>query len=61
MAMIYDTNLGWIDEPPWPTTRYWKLITRPSENKSPKKTPIIIEDKKKEQAQLQSKSWIQTP
>ena len=47
MAMIYDTNLGWIDEPPGSTTRYWKRIIRPSENKSPEKTPIIIEDKKR--------------
>lgn len=46
-TMIYDTNLGWIDEPPRPTTRHQKRITRPSENKSPRKTPIIIEDKKR--------------
>ena len=46
-AMIYDTNLGWTNEPIGPTARYWKRITRPSENKSLENNPIIIEDKKR--------------
>ena len=46
-TMIYDTNLGWTDEPIGPTVRYWKRITRPSENKSLENNPIIIEDKKR--------------
>lgn len=36
-TMIYDTNLGWIYEPPRPTTRYWKHITRAVEKKKPNK------------------------
>lgn len=47
MAMIYNTNLGWINEPHGPTTRYWKRITRIGENKTPTKTPINIEVKKR--------------
>lgn len=46
-AMIYDANLGWIDEPPRPTTRYWNRITRTGENKSPTKTPINTKVKKR--------------
>lgn len=46
-TMIYDTNLGWIDESPGPTTRYWKRITRIGENKSLTKTPINTEVKKR--------------
>ena len=47
MAMIYDTNLGYINELPRPTTRYWKRITKIGENKTPTKTPINTEVKKR--------------
>ena len=39
-SMIYDTDLGWIDEPLGLMTRYWKRITQTRENKSPTTTSI---------------------
>lgn len=44
-TMIYDIDLGWIDEPLGPMTRYWKRITQTGENRSLTTTSIRTEVK----------------
>ena len=59
-AMIYDTNLGWIDEPPGQQLDIGSVLQGPVKIKAQRKLQSSLRIKK-EQAQLHSKSWIQTP
>ena len=48
MAMIYDKDLGWVDEPIGPKTRYWKCINRKNEkgNTGPLQAVVSLNEKR---------------
>ena len=48
MAMIYDKDLGWVDEPIGPKTRYWKRINRKNEkgNIGPFQAVVSLNEKR---------------
>jgi len=48
MAMIYYKDLGWVDEPIGPKTRYWKRIDRKNEkeNTGPLQAVVSLDKKR---------------